>query len=94
MWVTYILQCRGGRLYTGVTNNLPARLLAHNNGTGGAFTRAMRPCSLIWHEHRPNRSEAQKREAEIKKWSRLKKGSLVKASTGCELRECPSLPLK
>ena len=88
MWVTYILRCRGGRLYTGMTNNLATRLLAHNAGTGGAFTRAMRPCSLIWHQHQPNRSKAQKEEAWIKKMPRPQKDAII-AEGGCE--QCPEM---
>ena len=34
MWTVYILQCRDGTLYTGITDNLPRRLAAHNAGRG------------------------------------------------------------
>ncbi len=78
MWFVYLLQCKNDVLYTGVTNNLPQRIAAHNDGTGGAFTRAMRPCKEVWHEHHPDRSAAQKREAQIKKLPRTKKLLLVK----------------
>ena len=30
MWIVYILQCRDGTLYTGITNHFSRRLAAHN----------------------------------------------------------------
>ena len=66
MWAVYILECRNGLLYTGATSNLAERIKKHNGGKGARFTRANRPCELIWHEHYLDRSKAQKREREIK----------------------------
>ena len=77
-WHVYILDC-SNKLYTGVNNDLEARLQKHNSGKGAAFTRAMRPCVLVWHEHSTDRSLAQKREAEIKMWPRSKKKMLVES---------------
>ena len=34
---TYIVKCRDGTLYTGWTNDLTNRLLAHNAGTGAKY---------------------------------------------------------
>ena len=39
---TYIVKCRDGTLYTGWTNDLTNRLLAHNAGTGAKYTRSRR----------------------------------------------------
>jgi len=87
MWSVYLLECKNGALYAGVTNDLSARVKVHNAGKGGAFTRAFRPCTLVWHEHHPNRSDAQKREAEIKNWRREKKSKFIKENpspcSGC-----------
>lgn len=77
MWSVYILRCKGNRLYTGVSNNIVARLQRHNAGTGAAFTRAMRPCTLLWHEHHPDRANAQKREAQIKSWPKGQKEAFL-----------------
>jgi len=77
-WVVYMLKCRGGVLYTGVSNDLSKRIETHNKGKGGAFTRQHMPCMLAWHERCANRSRAQKKECEIKKFSREKKLSLIK----------------
>jgi putative endonuclease len=76
-WHVYILKCSNGTLYTGVTNNLDLRLKNHNLGTGAAYTRAHLPVTLAYSEKSSNRSEAQKREAEIKKMNRAAKLALI-----------------
>ena len=77
MWYIYILQCSDGSLYTGSTTDIPRRLNEHNSGKGGNYTRIRRPGKLLFTESHQNRSEAQKREAQIKRWTKSKKLSLV-----------------
>ncbi len=77
MWEVYIVQCRDDKLYTGITNDLERRVEEHNSGQGANFTRPRKPVKLVYHETRPNRSEALKREAEIKKLSRYEKLELL-----------------
>lgn len=89
-WVVYLLQCRDGSFYAGVTNNLKKRVETHNKGKGSAFTRTRRPCLTVWHEHHFNRSDAQKRESELKGWERKKKIALV-ASNSSPCSECSEL---
>ncbi len=69
-WTVYIVECRDGRLYTGITNNLEKRLAAHNDGTGARFTRGRGPVILRYQERQPDRSTASKREMQIKRLSR------------------------
>lgn len=78
-WSVYVLKCNDSTLYTGVTTNLDRRLRQHNGETkGGAkYTRARRPCVLVYSEVCENRSKAQIREAEIKRLSRAKKLELI-----------------
>lgn len=78
-WYVYILKCSDNTLYTGVTNDLDLRIKNHNLGTGAAYTRAHLPVALVYSEESPNRSEAQKREASIKKLSRLEKLALIES---------------
>ncbi|HLC88104.1 MAG TPA: GIY-YIG nuclease family protein [Patescibacteria group bacterium] len=73
MWYVYILLCGDNSLYTGSTNDLEKRFLDHKNGKGGKYTRSHRPLKLIYKEEFATKSEALKREAEIKSWSRGKK---------------------
>jgi putative endonuclease len=73
----YILRCSDGSLYTGWTTDLDARVRAHNSGRGAKYTRARRPVELVYHEEYATKSEALRREAEIKKMDRAEKLSLI-----------------
>lgn len=72
-WYVYILKCKDGKLYTGITNNLERRLKAHNSGNGCRFTRCRIPVKLLYSEIALNMSEALRREARIKQLPRNKK---------------------
>lgn len=74
----YILECSDGSYYTGWTNHIDIRLEAHNNGTGAKYTRGRGPVKLVYLEYLPDKSTALKREAAIKKLSRLQKKDLIK----------------
>jgi len=78
LWLVYIVHCADGTLYTGCTNNLEQRLQTHNAGKGAHYTKGRGPVELLYTENAANRSEAQKREYEIKQLSRLEKIHLVK----------------
>ena len=81
MWTVYIIQAKSGKLYTGITNDLDRRLEEHREGVKGArFFRFSGPKKVLFRESHPNRSEASKREAEIKKMSREQKLALVLAN--------------
>jgi len=77
MWSVYIILCKDNKLYTGVTNDLNRRLLEHNSGHGGRFTRFRRPVKLVYYREASSKSTALKDEAEIKKLSRKEKLDLV-----------------
>ncbi|MBI2900764.1 MAG: GIY-YIG nuclease family protein [Planctomycetes bacterium] len=72
-WIVYIVRCGDCSFYTGVTNDLAARVAAHNAGRGARYTRSRRPVRLVWCERRRDRRAALRREAEIKSWSRAEK---------------------
>ncbi|MBU4199642.1 MAG: GIY-YIG nuclease family protein [Verrucomicrobia bacterium] len=78
-WFTYIIECRDGSFYTGITNNLSERMIEHNTGTGSSWTRIRRPLRLCYAERHPDKSFARKREIEIKGWRREKKKALLNA---------------
>lgn len=73
MWYVYVLLCSDSSLYTGSTNNPEKRFLEHKNGKGGKYTRSHKPVKLIHREEFNTKSEALKREIEIKSWNRSKK---------------------
>ena len=76
-WCVYLARCGDGSLYTGITNDLQARLEAHNAGKGAAYTRGRLPVWLIWSETATDRSAALRREAAIKRLSRSGKLQLI-----------------
>ncbi|HEY6110422.1 MAG TPA: GIY-YIG nuclease family protein [Gemmatimonadales bacterium] len=76
-WVVYVLRCRDGSLYTGMTNDLDRRLAAHRKGKGGSYTRSRLPVRLVYTERRRGRGAALSREAAIKRLSRAAKLTLV-----------------
>ena len=77
MWYVYIIRCSDGTLYTGTTTDINRRIKEHNRKKGGAYTRVRLPVKLSHKETFPTRSQAQKREHEIKGWSRPEKLRLI-----------------
>ena len=78
-WLIYILECRDGSLYCGITNNIEKRLKQHKGEIkGGAkYTRSHWPCQLVYKEKSASRSKASQREAIIKKMSKVEKQALI-----------------
>lgn len=78
----YILKCSDQTFYIGSTNDLEKRLHQHNNLKSGAhYTKIRRPVELIYHESHNDLSAARKREAELKRLTRLEKLTLLKNSS-------------
>lgn len=75
-WVLYILECKDGTLYTGITDDLDRRLTAHQAGKGAKYTRGRGPLTLRYTERCEDHSCALRREHEIKKLSRKQKMKL------------------
>ena len=78
MHYVYILKCADDTLYTGWTTNLEKRIAAHNRKKGAKYTKNRTPVSLFYYEEYETKSEALKREAEIKKLPRSSKLLLPK----------------
>jgi putative endonuclease len=78
MYYLYILECRDGSYYTGITTDLKRRFLEHKNGTGARYTRARGAVRMVYSETLKNRSLASKREAVIKSLTRTQKVTLIK----------------
>jgi len=78
MYFVYLLECKDGSLYTGITTNVERRFAEHQSGTGGHYTSAKEVIKVVYTEPHPDRSSASKREAEIKSWRREKKLGLIK----------------
>ena len=76
-WFVYVLQCRSGRLYTGITTDVQARYAAHASGKGAKYTRADPPAKCLAFKAFSDRSTASKEEYRIKQLTRAKKLALV-----------------
>jgi putative endonuclease len=73
MYYVYLLLCADKSLYTGITNNPEKRLLDHQKGKGGAYTRSHKPVKMVYLEKAGSKSAALKHEFEIKRWKRQRK---------------------
>ena len=82
-WLVYLLRCRDGSLYTGITNDLPKRLKAHATGKASPYTRSRLPVRLVYQEPQAGRSSALKREAAIKRLTRPAKLRLIATARAC-----------
>jgi len=77
-WCVYLLRCSDGSLYCGVTTDLAARIAKHNEGQGAKYTRSRLPVRLAYAEVAKSRSEALRREHEIKGLSKREKEALCR----------------
>ena len=73
----YVALCKDFTLYTGYTTNVEKRIMAHNNGTGAKYTKTRRPVVLVYQEMYDTKSEALRREYEIKTFTRQRKLKLI-----------------
>lgn len=78
MYYVYIIECTDDTLYTGITTDIQRRFKEHKDRKGGAYTRSKKVKKILYTEEFKTRSEAQKRESEIKGWRREKKLNLIK----------------
>ena len=75
---TYLLRCADGSYYVGHSDDLDARVGAHQCGLIEGYTRKRRPVTLAWSQEFCTRDEAFAAERQIKGWSRAKKEALIR----------------
>lgn len=68
-WFLYLIECRDGSIYTGVSVDVEARYAAHAAGRGARYTRSHPPLRLLGSVAYPDRSSAQKAEHAVKQLS-------------------------
>ena len=76
-YFVYIVKCRDDSLYTGITTDITRRLSEHNSGAGAKYTRSHGPVKLVYVERQEDRSDASRREIEIKKLSKKDKLAMI-----------------
>lgn len=72
-----MVECSDKSLYTGWTNDLEKRILAHNAKKGAKYTKSRTPVRLVYYETFASKEEAMRREYEIKQYSRKEKEALL-----------------
>jgi putative endonuclease len=72
-WCVYLIECRNGSYYAGITNRLEVRYAAHVSGRGARYTRANPPLRLLGFRNYPDRSSASRAEWQIKQLPKERK---------------------
>ncbi len=81
MYYLYILVCRGGELYTGITTDLERRLREHAGGARGArYTRAHQPVGYAAAWCAGDRSSALRLERRVKRLGRREKLAVIEGA--------------
>ena len=76
-WCVYILESSDKSYYTGITTDIDRRFKQHGDGDGAKYFNSRNPVKIVYVENGHNRSSATKREAEIKKLTRVEKEQLI-----------------
>ena len=79
-WHLYLVRCRDGSLYTGITTNVARRFAEHQgNGDAGAkYLRGRGPLVLVFQKKLGSRSLALGVESKVKKLSTARKEELIR----------------
>jgi formylglycine-generating enzyme required for sulfatase activity len=75
-WFVYVVRCRDGSLYTGISRDVDVRVRKHNQGKGARYTRGRGPVHVVHTERTASKNAALRREATIKSMPRAKKLAL------------------
>ena len=76
-YFVYIVECKDGSYYTGVTSGLEKRINEHNSGFYRGYTSSRIPVKLFYSNRFTNVNDAINAEKQIKGWSRAKKEALI-----------------
>lgn len=79
-WFLYMIECKGGSIYTGIAIDVAARYAAHVAGKGARYTRAFPPRKLLATFPFPDRSAASKAEYAMKQLSAIEKRAVFRAT--------------
>jgi putative endonuclease len=78
-WKVYIIRCDDETLYTGVTTDVERRFREHlDHPRGAKYFNGRSPREVVYMETGHDRSSACRREAALKKLSRVEKLRLIK----------------
>ena len=82
-WYLYLVRCRYGSLYTGITTDVARRFAEHqgNGDTGAKYLRGRGPLMLVFQKNLGSKSLALGVESRVKKLSKAKKEELIRDNT-------------
>jgi putative endonuclease len=78
-WFVYLARCADDTFYCGITNDLVARLTAHNTGKGARYTRTRTPIDIVVTRRCASKSRALQLEYRVKQLTRVQKLALIAA---------------
>lgn len=78
VWIVYILRCKDGTFYTGITKDITRRCRQHNAGIASRYTRSRLPVEVVYQELLRGRGVALKRELALKAMSRKNKEEMIR----------------
>jgi putative endonuclease len=80
-WHLYLLRCRDGSLYTGISTNVARRIADHSAGRGARRLRGRGPLELVFSHPVGERGAALRLEWRVKRMSRPEKERLIRGET-------------
>ena len=75
VWYIYLLECKGGKIYCGISTDVEKRFKRHLSGRGAKFTKRNTPSHILAFKKCRDRSEACKLEWAVKKLKPAQKRS-------------------
>jgi heme iron utilization protein len=91
-WFLYLIECRDGSIYTGITTDVQARYATHLAGRGARYTRAHPPVELLAWQMHPDRSAAARAEWRVKNLSPVQKRQLAR-NLAMQIQLSPAIQL-
>ena len=85
IWYVYLIECRGGSIYTGIAVDVDRRYAQHVAGKGARYTRSHPPLRLLARFEYSDRGAASRAEYAIKQFTPGRKRAL------CETGVAPAL---
>lgn len=85
-WYLYLVRCRDGTLYTGITTDIERRLAEHSGGggAGSKYLKGRAPLILMFEKRLGSRNLALKVENRVKKLSKAQKEKMIRVPGGIE----------
>ena len=79
-WHLYLVRCRDGNLYTGITTDVARRFIEHKGkgDMGAKYLRGREPLELVFQKKLGSRSLALNVENKVKKLSKARKEELIR----------------